>query len=52
MALDHEANKGDDPDIISTDESTITVRVIPTDEEGMLARHTVSLLRKHTDKGE
>ncbi len=50
VALDHDANQRGNPDIISTAESTITVRVIPTDEEGMLARHTVSLLRKHTDQ--
>ncbi|REC94347.1 acetate/propionate family kinase [Kushneria indalinina] len=50
VALDHDANGAEDPDIISTEDSAITVRVIPTDEEGMLARHTVSLLRRHADQ--
>ncbi|WP_299256875.1 acetate/propionate family kinase [uncultured Kushneria sp.] len=48
MVLDQKANMCEAPDLISTQESAITVRVVPTDEEGMLARHTVSLLRRHT----
>lgn len=48
IALDQKANMCEAPDLISTQESAITVRVVPTDEEGMLARHTVSLLRRHT----
>lgn len=48
IALDQKANMCEAPDLISTRESAITVRVVPTDEEGMLARHTVSLLRRHT----
>ncbi|WP_456267906.1 acetate/propionate family kinase [Kushneria sp. AK178] len=49
IALDQQANESEAPDTISSRDSAITVRVIPTDEEGMLARHTVSLLRQHTD---
>jgi acetate kinase len=39
MLLDPEQNAAHAP-IISSDESRVTVRVIPTDEELMIARHT------------
>ena len=50
MVLDQKANMCEAPDLISTQESAITVRVVSTDEEGMLARHTVSLLRSHAHR--
>ncbi|HWL71431.1 MAG TPA: acetate/propionate family kinase [Geminicoccus sp.] len=43
MALDDEANGADAPLISSTD-SRIVVRVIPTDEEAMIARQTLKVL--------
>lgn len=52
VVLDNGANDSDAPDTISTYQSGIAVRVVPTDEEGMLARHTVSLLRRHTAQNE
>ena len=45
--LDAEANRaaaGDAPRVISSDRSRVRVLVIPTDEDAMIARHTVALL--------
>jgi len=43
LRIDEAANAGDEH-VISTSESTVTVRVIPTDENLMIARHTFALL--------
>ena len=43
VALDPAANAGRGP-LISTKESRVAVYVLPTDEELMIARHTLSLL--------
>ncbi|WP_234730884.1 acetate/propionate family kinase [Acidocella facilis] len=43
LELSPEANDANEP-AISTPESAIEVRIIPTDEELMIARHTLSLL--------
>ncbi|WP_222182740.1 acetate/propionate family kinase [Geminicoccus harenae] len=43
MALDEEANRADAP-LISSADSRIVVRVIPTDEEAMIARQTLEVL--------
>ncbi len=44
ILLDHAANEAG-AEIISSDGASVTVRVIPTDEELMIARHTDHLLR-------
>ena len=43
MRLDRERNARHDP-VISVDESACTVRVVPTDEDLMIARHTRTVL--------
>jgi len=45
IALDPERNVGHGP-IISSDGSPVTVRVLPTDENAMIARHTVRLISR------
>ncbi|OHV09699.1 acetate/propionate family kinase [Kushneria phosphatilytica] len=47
VRLDETANRGEVPRLISSDDSAITVRVVPTDEEAMLAEHTWQLWRSH-----
>lgn len=47
VRLDETANRGKSPRLISSDDSAITVRVVPTDEEAMLAEHTWQLWRSH-----
>jgi acetate kinase len=42
--IDEAANRRHDG-VISRASSRVTVRVIPTDEEGMIARHCLELLR-------
>jgi acetate kinase len=44
--LDPEANRRSAA-VISTPASRIEVRVIPTDEEAMIARHTLETIRSH-----
>ena len=43
VALDHEANARN-ADVISAPESRVVVRVIPTDEEAMIVRHTLETI--------
>ena len=43
IALDEDANRRHAP-IISRPESSVTVRIVPTDEESMIAIHTLELL--------
>jgi acetate kinase len=43
---DREANRGSPVGVISSAESRVEVRVMPTDEEGMLARHVWRLWRQ------
>ena len=45
IALDPERNVGHEP-VVSSDGSPVTVRVLPTDENAMIARHTVRLIRR------
>lgn len=45
VTLDGQANVID-ASLISTADSTVEVRVIPADEEGMIARHTRAILRE------
>lgn len=45
LSLDHQRNVQNAP-IISTKESRVTVRVLPTNEELMIARNTYQLIRK------
>lgn len=49
VQLDPAANQSGGPRI-STEESPISVWVIPTDEEGMIARHTLALLSPSMDE--
>jgi acetate kinase len=44
IALDEEANAANAP-VISRSDSRVTVRVIPTDEERMIALHTLGVLK-------
>ncbi|WP_346656034.1 acetate/propionate family kinase [Bradyrhizobium sp. dw_78] len=44
VILDEKAN-ADGADVISSPQSRIAVRVIPTDEEAMIARHTLDIVR-------
>jgi len=48
VEIDPETNVGDAA-VISTPESRVEVRVIPTDEEAMIARHTVDLVGRSGD---
>lgn len=43
VVIDDERNARHDP-VISTDGSSVTVRVVPTDEDAVIARHTAALL--------
>jgi len=43
LSLDSEANHVGQ-DVISTADSRVTAMVVPTDEEGMIARHSLELL--------
>jgi acetate kinase len=45
LALDLPANDANAP-LISSNEARVSVRVIPTNEELMIARHTASVIRK------
>ena len=45
IALDPERNAGHEL-VVSSDDSPVTVRVLPTDENAMIARHTVRLIRR------
>lgn len=45
IRLDHQRNE-QNAAIISTNESQVTVRVLPTNEELMIARHTYQLIRR------
>ncbi|WP_454884221.1 acetate/propionate family kinase [Sphingomonas oryzagri] len=47
VEIDEEANRRGEP-VISTTSSRIVVRLIPTDEERMIAIHTADLLREET----
>lgn len=49
VELDEEANRRGEP-VISTPSSRVIVRVIPTDEERMIAIHAADLLRKETKR--
>ncbi len=51
VALDPAANRQPKPALISTPESRINVQVIPTDEEAMIGRHTLDLVRPETKAG-
>jgi acetate kinase len=42
------ASNADGKSLISRPESRVVLLVVPTDEELMIARHTLALLRKHT----
>jgi acetate kinase len=48
IALDPAANKANAP-VISSSASAVRVRVIPTNEERMIARHTIELLGSRQD---
>jgi acetate kinase len=50
IALDHAANRAGGPRI-SADDSRIAVYAIPTDEELMIARHTLAVLRRAPTAG-
>ena len=45
IAIDADANAAN-ADVISTPDSRVTVRVVPTDEERMIALHTLALLER------
>ena len=45
IELDAAANRAQAP-VISTPRSAVEVRVIPTDEEAMIARHTLAVLQR------
>jgi acetate kinase len=47
-AVPDEARNADGGGLISADRSRVAVWVIPTDEEGMIARHTRAVLRQRT----
>jgi acetate kinase len=46
VRIDPEANERTDPDVISAADSRVLVRVIPTDENRMIARHAYALLAR------
>jgi acetate kinase len=48
VALDHRRNMAGDA-VISTPDAAVTVRVMQTDEDSMIAAHTVRLLRERGD---
>jgi acetate kinase len=48
LALDESRNSGNES-VISMDGSAVTVRVIPTDEDRMIALHTISAIRGGSD---
>jgi acetate kinase len=43
LAID-DARNGEHFDVISSDASSVVVRVVPTDEDSMIARHTAALV--------
>ena len=45
IALDPDRNAGHEP-VVSSEDSPVTVRVLPTDENAMIARHTARLIRR------
>ncbi|MBZ5593190.1 MAG: acetate/propionate family kinase [Acidobacteriia bacterium] len=47
LALDSRANDGNAP-LISSKDASVSIRVIPTNEELMIARHTVSVISRMT----
>ncbi|MEO7168855.1 MAG: acetate kinase, partial [Sphingomonas sp.] len=47
VELDGQANRAGAP-VVSTPRSRVVVRVIPTDEERMIAIHTLALLKEGT----
>ncbi len=49
LRLDPEANAAQRP-VISSSKSSVVVRVIPTDEDQMIARHTQSLLKAESPR--
>ncbi|SDS51522.1 acetate/propionate family kinase [Bradyrhizobium canariense] len=51
VELDQVANRQAKPNLISTPKSRIDVRVIPTDEEAMIARHTLDVVRPKSSVG-
>ncbi|HVI29371.1 acetate/propionate family kinase [Hansschlegelia sp.] len=51
VEIDYAANK-EGRDLISTPGSKVKVRIIPTDEERMIARHTLALLAAPGDVGQ
>jgi acetate kinase len=51
VALDDQRNEAHSP-LISKDASRVSVRVIPTNEELMIARHTGQILRAHDTDAE
>jgi acetate kinase len=50
-SFDPAANAAGKP-LISRPESRVAVLVVPTDEELMIARHTLAFLPKHTAKSD
>ncbi|WP_018290804.1 acetate/propionate family kinase [Verrucomicrobium sp. 3C] len=44
LQIDHDRNRKNEP-LISSEESRAEIRVVPTDEERMIARHTQALVR-------
>jgi len=51
VEIDYAANK-EGRDLISAPGSKVTVRIIPTDEERMIARHTLGLVAAPADDGQ
>ena len=47
--LDHEAN-GRNATLVSTPHSRFSIYVLPTDEELMIAKHTMSVLRNQVNR--
>lgn len=45
VALDDDANKGHEP-VVSSPASVVEVRVMPTDEESVIARHTLTVIEE------
>jgi acetate kinase len=50
LVLDENANR-DNASLISTSDSAVTIRVIPTDEERMIALHVLNVLETGKDTG-
>jgi len=47
IELDHAANR-ESAQVISTERSAVRVFVMPSDEEGMIAQHTVAMLDRRS----